>query len=73
MRDKLENEPEPAKFLLSGPGTSRHGGNFFDELPARIRDIRSAEKVFRRKVQDIYAASIDYIETAFDGALPEIS
>ena len=36
------------------------GGNYFDELLARIRDIRSSEKVFWRKVLDIYAASIDY-------------
>lgn len=36
------------------------GGNYFDELLARIRDIRSSEKVFRRKVLDIYATSIDY-------------
>ncbi len=36
------------------------GGNFFDELLARIRDIRSSEKVFWRKVLDIYATSIDY-------------
>lgn len=36
------------------------GGNYFDELLARIRDIRSSEKVFYRKVLDIYALSIDY-------------
>jgi len=36
------------------------GGNYFDELLARIRDIRSSEKVFWRKVLDIYASSIDY-------------
>lgn len=36
------------------------GGNYFDELLARIRDIRSAERVFWRKVLDIYATSIDY-------------
>jgi len=36
------------------------GGNYFDELLARIRDIRSSEKVFWRKVLDIYATSIDY-------------
>lgn len=35
-------------------------GNYFDELLARIRDIRSSEKVFWRKVLDIYATSIDY-------------
>jgi hypothetical protein len=36
------------------------GGNYFDELLARIRDISSSEKVFWRKVLDIYATSIDY-------------
>ena len=36
------------------------GGNYFDELLARIRDIRSSEKVFYRKVLEIYALSIDY-------------
>jgi len=36
------------------------GGNYFDELLARIRDIRASEKVFWRKVLDIYATSIDY-------------
>jgi hypothetical protein len=36
------------------------GGNYFDELLARIRDIRASEKVFWRKVLDIYASSIDY-------------
>ena len=36
------------------------GGNYFDELLARIRDIRSSEKMFWRKVLDIYATSIDY-------------
>ena len=36
------------------------GGNYFEELLSRIRDIRSSEKVFWRKVLDIYATSIDY-------------
>ena len=40
------------------------GGNYFDELLARIRDIRSSEKVFWRKVLDIYATSIDYSPNA---------
>ena len=40
----------------------KEGGNsrYFEELLARIRDIRSSEKVFWRKVLDIYATSIDY-------------
>ena len=40
------------------------GGNYFDELLARIRDIRSSEKVFWRKVLEIYATSIDYDPSA---------
>jgi hypothetical protein len=40
------------------------GGNYFDELLARIRDIRSSEKVFWRKVLDIFATSIDYDPSA---------
>jgi len=36
------------------------GGNYFQELLARIRDIRSSEKVFYRQILDIYATSIDY-------------
>jgi hypothetical protein len=36
------------------------GGNYFEELLARIRDIRSSEKVFWAKVLEVYATSIDY-------------
>ena len=36
------------------------GGNYWQELMARIRDIRASEKVFYRQVLDIYAISIDY-------------
>lgn len=46
--ERLKNPP--------GPG---HVG-YFDELLARIRDIRSSERVFWRKVLDIYATSVDY-------------
>ena len=40
----------------------KNGGNnnYFDELLARIRDIRASEKMFYRKVLDIYATSVDY-------------
>lgn len=40
------------------------GGDYFDELLERIRDIRSSERVFWRKVLDIYATSVDYDPTA---------
>jgi hypothetical protein len=36
------------------------GGLYFEELLERIRDIRSSEKVFYRKVLEIYATSVDY-------------
>lgn len=34
--------------------------DYFSELLARIRDIRSSEQVFYKKVLEIYATSIDY-------------
>lgn len=45
------------------------GGNYFDELLSRIRDIRSSEKVFWRKVLEIYATSIDYNPNAEESIL----
>lgn len=36
------------------------GQDYFDELLARIRDIRSSERRFYQKITDIYATSIDY-------------
>jgi hypothetical protein len=36
------------------------GGGYWKELLARIRDIRSSEKVFYRQILDIYATSMDY-------------
>jgi len=48
-------------FTMDDDRLKRRGeGNYFEELLARIRDIRSSEKVFWRKVLDIYATSIDY-------------
>ena len=41
---------------LKGTG----GGNYWKELLARIRDIRSSEKMMYRQVLDLYATSIDY-------------
>jgi len=40
------------------------GGNYFKELLARIRDIRSSEKVFYRQVLDLFATSTDYNKDA---------
>lgn len=36
------------------------GGNYWKELLARIKDIRSSEKVMYRQVLDLYATSVDY-------------
>ena len=48
-------------FTMDDERLKRQGsGNYFDELLARIRDIRSSEKLFWSKVLDIYALSIDY-------------
>lgn len=46
MDDERLKEPENSQY--------------FDELLNRIRNIRSSEKIFWRKVCDIYATSIDY-------------
>lgn len=48
-------------FVLNDEKLKNNGENpYFEELLARIRDIRASEKVFWRKVLDIYATSIDY-------------
>jgi hypothetical protein len=41
---------------LKDPG----GWDYFDELLARIRDIRASEKRFYQKIRDIYATASDY-------------
>lgn len=52
-------------FVLDDERFKRAGDDtYFDELLARIRDIRSSEKVFWKKVLDIYATSIDYDPSA---------
>jgi len=40
------------------------GQDYFDELLARIRDIRASERLFYQKITDIYATSIDYDPSA---------
>lgn len=47
-------------FVLDDERLKQARNNYFDELLSRIRDIRSSEKVFYRKVCDIFATSIDY-------------
>ncbi len=46
--------------LTLGSGTV----DYFDELLARIRDIRASERRFYQKITDIYATSIDYDSAA---------
>ncbi|MDV0444793.1 hypothetical protein MmiAt1_03330 [Methanimicrococcus sp. At1] len=36
------------------------GGDYFDELLERIRDIRASEKRFYSKIREIFATSVDY-------------
>ena len=47
-------------FVMDDERLKDPEADYFDELLARIRDIRSSEKVFYRKVLDIYALSVDY-------------
>lgn len=48
-------------FTLNDERLKNNGESpYFEELLARIRDIRFSEKIFWRKVLDIYATSIDY-------------
>lgn len=54
------------EFIIKGfamdDARLKNGGNnnYFDELLARIRDIRASEKLFYQKVLEIYATSVDY-------------
>jgi hypothetical protein len=54
------------EYLIKGYNLNverfKNNGNdpYFDEILDKIRDIRSSEKVFWRKILDIYATSIDY-------------
>lgn len=48
-------------FIMNDELLKNQGkGTYFEELLQRIRDIRSSEKVFWRKLLDIFATSIDY-------------
>ena len=47
-------------FVLDDARLKQARDGYFDELLSRIRDIRTSEKLFYRKVCDIYATSIDY-------------
>ena len=47
-------------FVMDDAKLKDPSGDYFEQLLARIRDIRSSEKMFYRKVLDIYATSQDY-------------
>ena len=58
---KILKEYMTKGFALNDERLKNNGTSpYFEELLAKIRDIRSSEKVFWRKVLDIYATSIDY-------------
>ena len=40
--------------------------DYFDELLARIRDIRASEKRFYQKVRDLFTLSFDYSQREQD-------
>lgn len=47
-------------FVLDDERLKQAHNDYFDELLERVRDIRTSEKIFYRKVTDIYATSVDY-------------
>ena len=47
-------------FALNDERLKKARNYYFDELLARTRDIRSSERVFYRKVCNIFANSMDY-------------
>lgn len=54
-------------FVLDNERLKDARNQYFDELLSQIRDIRSSEKVFYRKVCDIFATSVDY-DAALDSS-----
>jgi hypothetical protein len=47
-------------FILDDERLKEAKNDYFDELIDRVRDIRTSEKIFYRKVCEIYATSVDY-------------
>jgi len=47
-------------FVMDDARLKDPEADYFEELLARIRDIRSSEKLFYKKVLDIYATAADY-------------
>ena len=51
-------------FVMNDEKLKEPDADYFEELLARIRDIRASEKLFYKKVLDIYATAADYDPTA---------
>ncbi|CAN5883131.1 virulence RhuM family protein [soil metagenome] len=47
-------------FVMDDAKLKDPEADYFEELLARIRDIRASEKLFYKKVLDIYATAVDY-------------
>lgn len=47
-------------FTMDDNRLKKHGSRYFEELFARVRDIRNSERNLYQKITDIYATSIDY-------------
>jgi hypothetical protein len=47
-------------FVMDDARLKDPESDYFEELLARIRDIRASEKLFYKKVLDIYATAVDY-------------
>jgi hypothetical protein len=47
-------------FVMDDARLKDPDADYFEELLARIRDIRASEKLFYKKVLDIYATAVDY-------------
>jgi hypothetical protein len=64
MRDQKAWQRTLHSVVPSGTGDERlknpGGWDYFDELLARIREIRASEKRFYQKVRDLFALSTDY-------------
>ena len=51
-------------FVMDDARLKEPETDYFEELLARIRDIRSSERMFYQKVLDIYGTSVDYDRSA---------
>lgn len=56
-------------FAMDDARLKQGNNHYFDELLARIRDIRASEKLFYQKILEIYATSVDYDPKSSDSTL----